>query len=121
MGRAPARGPGRRPALCAAWDAEVTLWRPQSARVEAKGAAAGGLGPPGRAGVVGSLPPLKEAVLAARLEVTREQVLAFRRRVGGLDARLPRGRRSLREAARAGLKDSPSLTLPVVGGMLLRP
>lgn len=38
--------------------------------------------------------------------MTREQILAFRRRVGGLEARLPAGRRSLREAAWAGLKDS---------------
>lgn len=49
---------------------------------------------------------MKEATLAARLEVTREQILAFRRRVGCLDARLRPGRRSLREAAWAGLKDS---------------
>jgi len=49
---------------------------------------------------------LKEATLAARLEVTRAQILAFRRRVGCLEARLPAGRRSLREAAWAGLKDS---------------
>jgi hypothetical protein len=38
--------------------------------------------------------------------VTREQILAFRRRVGSLDERLPRGRRSLRRAAWAGLQDS---------------
>ncbi|HEX9978240.1 MAG TPA: crosslink repair DNA glycosylase YcaQ family protein [Acidimicrobiia bacterium] len=43
---------------------------------------------------------------AARLDVTREQILAFRRRVGALDERLPRGRRSLRQAAWAGLQDS---------------
>ena len=42
----------------------------------------------------------------ARLELTREQILGFRRRVGGLDERLPRGRRSLRRAAWAGLQDS---------------
>jgi hypothetical protein len=41
-----------------------------------------------------------------RLELTRSQILAFRRRVGALDERLPRGRRSLRRAAWAGLKDS---------------
>src|SRR6266852_424916 len=41
-----------------------------------------------------------------RLKVTRTQVLAFRRRVGALDERLPRGRRSLRRAAWAGLQDS---------------
>lgn len=41
-----------------------------------------------------------------RLEVTRAQILAFRRQVGALDRRLPRGRRSLRRAAWAGLQDS---------------
>lgn len=42
----------------------------------------------------------------ARLKVTRTQVLAFRRRVGALDRRLPPGRASLRQAAWAGLQDS---------------
>jgi hypothetical protein len=41
-----------------------------------------------------------------RLALTRSQILAFRRRVGALDERLPRGRRSLRIAAWAGLQDS---------------
>ena len=41
-----------------------------------------------------------------RLRVTRAQILAFRRRVGALDQRLPRGRRSLRRASWAGLQDS---------------
>jgi len=40
------------------------------------------------------------------LELTRAQILAFRRRVGALDERLPRGARSLRRAAWAGLQDS---------------
>jgi len=40
------------------------------------------------------------------LELTRAQILAFRRRVGALDERLPRGARSLRQAAWAGLQDS---------------
>ena len=80
-------------------------WRGGGAS-EPPGAAADGVHPLGGSGVVGSTPLLKEATLAARLEVTREQILAFRRRVGGLDARLPPGRRSLREAAWAGLKDS---------------
>lgn len=40
------------------------------------------------------------------LELTRTQILAFRRRVGALDERLPRGSRSLRRAAWAGLQDS---------------
>jgi hypothetical protein len=42
----------------------------------------------------------------ARLTVTRQQILAFRRRVGALDERLPRGPASLRRAAWAGLQDS---------------
>lgn len=42
----------------------------------------------------------------ARLEVTRRQILAFRRRVGSLDARLPKSAQSLRRAAWAGLQDS---------------
>jgi len=42
----------------------------------------------------------------APLEVTRAQILAFRRRVGALEERLPRGARSLRRAAWAGLQDS---------------
>ena len=41
-----------------------------------------------------------------RLKLSRAQILAFRRRVGALDERLPRGRRSLRLAAWAGLQDS---------------
>ena len=40
------------------------------------------------------------------LELTRAQILAFRRRAGALDERLPRGARSLRQAAWAGLTDS---------------
>ena len=42
----------------------------------------------------------------SRLVLSRPQILAFRRRVGALDERLPRGRRSLRRAAWAGLQDS---------------
>jgi winged helix DNA-binding protein len=45
-------------------------------------------------------------VTAPRLDLTRPQILAFRRHVGALDERLPRGRRSLRQAAWAGLQDS---------------
>jgi hypothetical protein len=41
-----------------------------------------------------------------RLDLTRRQVLAFRRRAGALDERLPPGSRSLRRAAWAGLQDS---------------
>ena len=44
--------------------------------------------------------------MAARLELTRAQILAFRRRVGALEERLPPGPRSLRIAAWAGLQDS---------------
>lgn len=41
-----------------------------------------------------------------RLELSRPQILAFRRRVGALDERLPPGEKSLRQAAWAGLQDS---------------
>jgi hypothetical protein len=40
------------------------------------------------------------------LELTRSQILAFRRRAAALDERLPHGRRALRCAAWAGLQDS---------------
>jgi hypothetical protein len=40
------------------------------------------------------------------LRLTRKQILAFRRRVGGLQERLPRDAESLRRAAWAGLQDS---------------
>jgi hypothetical protein len=42
----------------------------------------------------------------SRLKVTREQILAFRRRAGSLDERMPMGSKSLRRAAWAGLQDS---------------
>src|SRR5947208_487510 len=42
----------------------------------------------------------------SRLRVTRRQILAFRRRVGALDERMPKGSESLRRAAWAGLQDS---------------
>ena len=42
----------------------------------------------------------------SRLNLTRQQILAFRRHVVALDERLPRGRSSLRRAAWAGLQDS---------------
>lgn len=41
-----------------------------------------------------------------QLRLTRQQILAFRRRVGGLDQRMPEGSESLRRAAWAGLQDS---------------
>src|SRR4051794_37215766 len=51
-----------------------------------------------RTGVTMSTPP--------RLDLTRAQILAFRRTVGALDARLAPGAASLRRAAWAGLQDS---------------
>jgi len=42
----------------------------------------------------------------SRLGLTRQQILAFRRRVGALDERMPMGAQSLRRAAWAGLQDS---------------
>jgi hypothetical protein len=45
-------------------------------------------------------------VTRSRLDLTRPQILAFRRSVGALDERLPRGPGSLRRAAWAGLQDS---------------
>jgi len=45
-------------------------------------------------------------VTRSRLDLPRAQILMFRRRVNALDERLPRGRRSLRRAAWAGLQDS---------------
>lgn len=44
--------------------------------------------------------------MAAPLRLTREQILAYRRRVQALDRRLPAGATSLRLAAQAGLQDS---------------
>ncbi len=40
------------------------------------------------------------------LELTRSQILTFRRRTAALDERLPRGRQALQRAAWAGLQDS---------------
>ena len=45
-------------------------------------------------------------VTTPQLDLSREQVLAHRRRAGALDERLPRGRSSLERAAWAGLQDS---------------
>jgi hypothetical protein len=45
-------------------------------------------------------------VTRARLDLARAQILAFRRRVGALNERLPGGMDSLRRAAWAGLQDS---------------
>jgi hypothetical protein len=46
------------------------------------------------------------ALVHSRLELTRQQILAFRRRVGALQERMPAGEESLRRAAWAGLQDS---------------
>jgi hypothetical protein len=45
-------------------------------------------------------------VSPARLELSRDQILAYRRRVQSLDERMPAGEASLRRAAWAGLQDS---------------
>ena len=42
----------------------------------------------------------------ARLDLTRPQILAFRRQAGALDERLPPGKDSLRRAVWAGQQDS---------------
>jgi hypothetical protein len=44
--------------------------------------------------------------MGPRLALTRQQILAFRRRVGALDERMPWGTTSLRRAGWAGLQDS---------------
>jgi hypothetical protein len=44
--------------------------------------------------------------MTTSLELTRSQILAFRRRATALDQRLPRGQGALRRAAWAGLQDS---------------
>jgi hypothetical protein len=44
--------------------------------------------------------------VSARLELGREQILAFRRQASHLDRRLPAGAGSMRQAAWAGLQDS---------------
>src|SRR5262245_50042362 len=44
--------------------------------------------------------------MTSHLELSRSQILSFRRRVGSLDERLPAGPQSLRRAAWAGLQDS---------------
>ena len=44
--------------------------------------------------------------MQSRLELTRRQILAFRRRVGSLEKRAPQGSESLQRAAWAGLQDS---------------
>ncbi len=44
--------------------------------------------------------------MTTNLELTRSQIVAFRRRVAALDERLPHGRCALRRAAWAGLQDS---------------
>ena len=75
----------------------------------------------------------KSDVTQARLQLTRPQILAFRRQVGSLDQRMTPGRRSLRVAAWAGLQDSAPSRAPVdpcarggfpavhLGGLVPRP
>jgi hypothetical protein len=46
------------------------------------------------------------AKASTRLDLTREQILAFRRSVNAIDERIPAGSTSLRRAAWAGLQDS---------------
>src|SRR6188472_4342806 len=46
------------------------------------------------------------ASMRSPLVLSRSRILAFRRRVGALDERLPAGPHSLRRAAWAGLQDS---------------
>src|SRR5690348_284417 len=57
-------------------------------------------------GVAGRAGPGRRGVTGTRLDLTRRQVLAFRRQAGALGERLPAGRDSLRQAAWAGLQDS---------------
>src|SRR5215467_78332 len=47
-----------------------------------------------------------QSQMTTSLELTRSQILAFRRRAAALDERLPRGQGALRRAAWAGLQDS---------------
>src|ERR1043165_377929 len=54
---------------------------------------------PGRRAVVHSQ-------MTTSLQLTRSQILAFRRRAAALDQRLPCGQGALRRAAWAGLQDS---------------
>jgi hypothetical protein len=49
---------------------------------------------------------MAQSQMTTGLELTRSQILAFRRRVAAIDERLPRGRRALQRAAWAGLQDS---------------
>ena len=66
--------------------------------------------PSPRCGVAHSAGKLRAASLfeltGARLDLTRDQILSHRRRVGALEERLPPGSESLRRAAWAGLQDS---------------
>jgi hypothetical protein len=44
--------------------------------------------------------------MTPRLELSRSQILSFRRKAGSLDERMPAGAKALRQAAWAGLQDS---------------
>lgn len=49
---------------------------------------------------------LAQSNMTISLELTRSQILAFRRRAAALDERLPHGQHALRHAAWVGLQDS---------------
>lgn len=53
-----------------------------------------------------SQPSKSMATRLTRLDLSRSQIVSFRRRVNSLDQRLPPGTKSLRQAAWAGLQDS---------------
>jgi hypothetical protein len=55
---------------------------------------------------LGSRDARRRVLTRSRLDLSRSQILAFRRQVGALDERLAPGSRSLRRAAWAGLQDS---------------
>ena len=61
--------------------------------------------PPHHNAVIESPSALERSLGSRGLELTRAQILAFRRRVGALDERLPKSAKSLRVAAWAGLQD----------------
>lgn len=54
-----------------------------------------------------------------RLELSRSQILSFRRRVNSLDKRLPAGAKSLRQAAWVGLQDSMRRAALLVSGEIV--
>src|SRR6188508_3839486 len=93
MGRLVGPHPRRRPA------ARLQSRRLPHSRAE-RGARGGRPDPDRSLGLDGQLR------VTDRLALTRDQVLAHRRRAGSLDKRMPAGANSLRRAAWAGLQDS---------------